>query len=133
MEAAGRERSIELLLNFPIMDINRNVGRRDPSQVGEEDKVRMTAFWGDDSWREIVHSARATLFEEYPEKAQGQAIVGAYCERLKAVAGFPYVPNPVLMTSGNNAPLYYIIFASHNRTGNKIAADILARYREENG
>ncbi len=129
VEAAGKEQSIELLLNFPIMDINRNVGRRDPSQAAEEDKLRMTAFWGDDSWREVVHSAKSTLFKEYPEKAHGDAIVGAYCERLKRVAGFTYVPDPILMSTANNAPLYYIVFASCNATGGRIASDIFRSYR----
>jgi len=130
VEAAGKARSIEVLLNFPIMDINRTVGQRNPAGVSGRYKDRMTAFWGDDSWQAIVHSADGSLFEEFPQKSPGSRIVEAYCQRLKKVATFPYVAKPLLFAApANNTPLYYIVFASHNRAGYNIASDILRRYR----
>jgi len=132
VEAAGREGSIELLLNFPIMDINRTVGLRNATEVGEDAKARMTSFWGDESWERVVHSAEGSLFNEYPHKAEGDRIVDAYCHRLKTVAKFRYVPRPLLFTvPANNAPLYYIVFASNNQTGSRIAEQILAKYRQK--
>jgi len=132
VEAAGRERSIELLLNFPIMDINRTVGLRKAAEISENAKARMTAFWGDESWERVVHNVEDSLFTEYPHKAEGDRIVGAYCDRLKTVAGFRYVPEPLLFTvPASNAPLYYIVFASNNQTGGRIAGQILKRYRRK--
>jgi three-Cys-motif partner protein len=133
VEAAGRERSIELLMNFSIMDIHRTVGTRDPSRSAPHYGDRMTAFWGDDSWRDVVHSAEGTLFEEFPQKATGQKIVNAYCKRLRDVAKFQYVPEPLLFTDTGNHPLYYIVFASHNATGHRIADSIFRRYRRKGG
>ena len=52
---APRMRSIEVFLNFPIMDMNRNALWTNPAGVAQEDLERMSAFWGDESWREIVY------------------------------------------------------------------------------
>jgi three-Cys-motif partner protein len=59
VEMAGRMGSIDLFLNFPVMDINRNVLWNDPAAVSAEQTARLTAFWGDDSWREIVYRPSA--------------------------------------------------------------------------
>ncbi|MCJ7797845.1 MAG: three-Cys-motif partner protein TcmP, partial [Thermoleophilia bacterium] len=129
VEAAGREGSIELLMNFSIMDIHRTVGTRDPSKPTQQYVDRMTLFWGDESWREVVHSSEGILFPEFRHKASGQQIVDAYCRRLRDMAGFCYVPKPLLITDTANHSLYYIVFASKNATGNRIASDILRQYR----
>jgi three-Cys-motif partner protein len=129
VQAAARACSIELFLNFPIMDINRTVGRRDPAGVSQAMRHRMTEFWGDTSWERIVHSAEDSLFEEFSHKATGGKIVDAYRTRLKEIAGFAYAPKPLLLTvPRTNAPLYYIVFASHKATGNRIATHILKKY-----
>ena len=44
-EAAAME-TIEILLNFSIMDLNRNIGLRDPSRIRPEDAARATATTG---------------------------------------------------------------------------------------
>ena len=54
MAAAGRMKSIEIFLNFPVMDMNMNVLWRDPDKVRSEQALRMDAFWGDDSWRKAA-------------------------------------------------------------------------------
>jgi len=52
---AGQMRTIDLFLNFPIADANRNALWRDPSGVRPEQSTRLTRFWGDESWREIAY------------------------------------------------------------------------------
>jgi len=52
--AAGHLRTIDLFLNFPVADINRNVLWREPEGVDQADIARMNRFWGDDSWRQIA-------------------------------------------------------------------------------
>jgi three-Cys-motif partner protein len=49
MQTAGRSQLIEIFLNFPVADINRNVLWNDPAKVSEKQAARMTAFWGDES------------------------------------------------------------------------------------
>ncbi|MEW5981111.1 MAG: three-Cys-motif partner protein TcmP [Acidobacteriota bacterium] len=44
IETAGRMKSIEIFLNFPIMDINRNALWRRPEKATAEGQARMTAF-----------------------------------------------------------------------------------------
>ena len=48
---AAKLRSIDIFLNFPVLDMNRNVLWRREDASGES-VVRMNAFWWDLSWRE---------------------------------------------------------------------------------
>ena len=59
--AAAKMRSIEIFLNFPMMDMNRNALWTNPSGISAEDLERMTAFWGDESWRATVYRGQLTL------------------------------------------------------------------------
>ncbi|MGA8307327.1 MAG: three-Cys-motif partner protein TcmP [Candidatus Acidiferrales bacterium] len=52
---AGQMKTIDLFLNFPVADMNRNVLWRDPERVSAAQAARMTAFWGDESWRDIAY------------------------------------------------------------------------------
>jgi three-Cys-motif partner protein len=113
LQRAGEMRSIELFLNFPIMDMNRNVFWRHPEKVGADDIARMNAFWGDDSWRHVAYITQMSLFEPFEEKAGNKAIANAFRKRLKEVAGFKSVPEPVPMRNSKGATVYYLFFASH--------------------
>jgi three-Cys-motif partner protein len=55
IEAAGRMKSVEIFLNFPVMDINMNVLKHDPNNVDPKQIERMNSFWGDESWREVAY------------------------------------------------------------------------------
>ena len=59
-------------------------------------------------------SKQRSLFsdEEADEKQPNSAIVAAFRERLKKVAGFKFVPEPVPMTNSKNVVVYYLFFAS---------------------
>lgn len=46
---AGRMRSIEIFLNFMIMDMNMNILLHDPEKVDPRQIARMNRFWGDES------------------------------------------------------------------------------------
>jgi three-Cys-motif partner protein len=97
VERAGKVGSIEILLNFPIMDMNRNALWTNPAGVTLEDADRMTSFWGDESWKKAAYAAQPNLFGGVdPIKYGGnERIVEAYRERLKKVAGFKFVPEPM--------------------------------------
>ena len=49
--------------------------------------------------------------------------------RLKEVAGFKYVPEPLAMKNRTGAVVYYLFFASHNPTGDKIARAVFTKYK----
>lgn len=126
---AGKMKSIEIFLNFMIMDANMNVLKQNPNKVAKEQADRMTAFWGDDSWRQAGYTKEPGLFGDIEEKAANETIVNAYAARLKEVAGFKYVPTPIPMKNRNGAVVYYLLFASNNQTGDKIARAIFKKYR----
>lgn len=127
LQAAARERTIEVFLNFPILDMNRNVFH---DVATPEKRRKMTAFWGDESWEKVAFCTEWNLFGD-PEKQPNEAIVEAFRSRLREVAGFQYVPKPVPMRNSKNSPVYYLFFAAHQKTANKIMSDIFDGYRSK--
>ena len=130
LERAGQMQSIEIFLNFMIMDANRNILWSDPDGVSPSQIKRMNAFWGDDSWRQVAYESRRGLFGDMIEKTTNEAIIKAYQMRLKEKAGFKCVPNPIPMRNSRGVTIYYLFFASHNETGARIARSILKKYRD---
>jgi three-Cys-motif partner protein len=126
---AGAMRSIELFVNFPLMDMNMNVLWHNPSRVDPKQAARMTAYWGDDSWRRVAYTGEWNLFG-FPEKEGNQVIARAYQERLKNVAGFAYVPDPLPMRNSKGAEVYYLFFASQKPVAQKIVREIFVKYHE---
>lgn len=124
---AGSMKSVEIFLNFPISDMNRNVLLRDASKIDEEKATRLTEYWGDESWRDAAYCGEEDLFG-HPHKEPNHAVVRAFRDRLKTVAGFPFVPEPVPMRTCRGADIYYLFFASHNQTGAKITRQIFSKY-----
>ncbi len=133
VETAARMKSVEIFLNFMLMDANMNVLWKNPEHVDPEQVDRMNAFWGDDSWRQIAYKSEQGLLGPLMEKAPNREVAIAYQIRLRNVAGFRYVPEPVPMRNSRGAVVYYLFFASHNKTGGRIAADIFRKYREQGG
>ena len=126
---AGKMGTIEIFLNFPIHDINRNVKH---SRATKEDQGRFTAFWGDESWRDalVVKTDQLNFSGGFEtEVADNDAIVAAFRKRLKEVAGFKYVPEPVAMRNSKGPIVYYLFFAGPNSTGDKIARHVLNLFR----
>ncbi len=125
---AGQSRAIEILLNFPVMDMNRNVFWSNPDKVGPAQIKRMNAFWGDESWRKAAYRKTKALFETVEEKRSNDAIAEAYRNRLKDVAGFRYVPQPIPMRNTKGSIIYYLFFATPNQTADKIVKDLFKKY-----
>ncbi len=131
IEAAGRKRekgSIEIFLNFPLMDMNRNVFWRNPERVSGRNLERMNRFWGDESWREIVYDTTGNLFG-FPEKQSNFVIAHAFQKRLRDVAGFKYVPEPLPLRNTKGAIVYYLFFASPKPVAARIVSYIFDKYR----
>lgn len=130
LQTAGKMRSVEVFYNFMIMDVNMNVLWRNPDKVAAPQQARMDAVWGDHSWREIAYRKQPTLFgDEEEEKVSNDQIAEAFRKRLHDVAGFEYVPEPIPMRNSTGAIIYYLFFASPNKTGAKIVKDIFDKYR----
>ena len=133
---AGAMRSVEIFLNFPVEDINRNVLRRRREGVSAEQEARLTRFWGDESWKAVAYrpSSQQPLWgERADEKSTNEDLAAAFRERLKSVAGFKHVPEPIAMRNSQNAVVYYLYFASHKPVAANIVRDIFKKYREPGG
>ena len=123
-------KTIEIFLNFMIMDINMNVLRHNPEKVDSRQIERMNRFWGDGSWRDVAYDKTGNLFG-WDEKVPGnEPLIRAYRQRLRDVAGFKYVPEPIPMRNTKGATVYYLFFASPNATGSKIVEYIFNKYRD---
>ncbi|WP_426434219.1 three-Cys-motif partner protein TcmP [Bradyrhizobium genosp. P] len=132
MEMAGQSHAVDMFLNFPVMDMNRNAIWRNPDAVPRDGIDRMNRFWGDETWRE-------TAYAEHPQgnlfgapdivKQSNEAIVRAFQERLRKVAGFQFVPEPLPMKNSTNAVVYYLFFASQKPVAQKIIEGIFNKYR----
>lgn len=129
VELAGQMQTIDVLINFPTADMNRNVLWNNPDAVDSDHADRMSRFWGDDSWRDTSYGEEPTLFGAVPKKLSNDDVVQSYCERLKSVAGFAHVAEPLPMRNSKNAIVYYLVFASQKPVATKIMNDIFKSQR----
>lgn len=130
---AGRMGSVEIFLNFPVADMNRNVLWRDRKGVSADQTQRMNRFWGDESWKEVAYKPSLQMKLWGPpaeEKASNEAIAEAFRKRLKEVAGFSNVPKPIAMRNRQEAVVYYLFFASQRPVAEGIVRSIFTKYRD---
>lgn len=132
IKTAGQMKSIEIFLNFPVMDINMNVLKHNKEKVSQEQIGRMNAFWGDDTWHKIAYrkSEQTSMFDEAEKKNSNRVLENGFRERLKKIAGFKYVPEPIPMRNSNNAIVYYLYFASQKPVASGIAEYIFKKYKD---
>jgi three-Cys-motif partner protein len=131
LQKAGEMKSVEIFYNFMIMDANMNVLWRSPERVQASQVARMDAVWGDHSWVQAAYRKIPGLFGEMQVKTTNKAVIDAFRGRLKKVAGFEYVPEPMPMRNSKGSVIYYLFFASPNRTGGKIVKSIFDNYRDK--
>jgi three-Cys-motif partner protein len=131
LQKAGEMKSIEIFYNFMIMDANMNVLWRSPDKVQASQISRMDAVWGDHSWHQAAYTRAPGLFGEMEEKTTNKSVIDAFRDRLKKVAGFKYVPEPMPMRNSKGSVIYYLFFASPNKNGAKIVKNIFDNYRNK--
>lgn len=131
VHAAGHQKTIDVLINFPVMDMNRNVLWRQPDKVSPDQIARMTRFWGDGSWQTATYGQEQTLYGSESIKLSNTEVVSAYCARLKSAGGFEQVAKPLPMRNSKNAVVYYLVFASQKRVAVKIMNDICKSRHQE--
>jgi three-Cys-motif partner protein len=126
--SAGALKTTEIFLNFPVMDMNRNVLWHDMERVVSAQQDRLTRFWGDESWKKAAYSGAANLFN-YPEKLTNEEVAAAFQERLRKVAGFKVVPDPIPMRNSTGAIVYYLFFAAQQPVAADIVTQIFNKYK----
>ncbi len=130
---AGELGTVDIFLNFPIHDINRNVLVRNADKMDRRQVARMNDFWGDDSWRRVAYATTANLFGFEEKVCTNDQLAEAFRRRLVEVAGFKHVPEPVYMRNSTRAGLYYLFFASQRPVAAHIVGHIFDKYRAGTG
>ena len=136
IETAGKARSVEIFMNFMIMDVNRNALRtQEPRQVHRQQGRADDKGCG----ATILGSTLATISAEpffgdsIPVKVSNDRFAEAFRERLVKKAGFKFVQKPMPMKTKNNSVIYYLYFASQKKAGMDIVNDIFNKYRAKQG
>lgn len=112
IEAAGKMGSVEVFLTFMIMDINRNVLRKNPDKAIQSKAEQLTRLWGDETWMDAAYDTTGNLFGDR-EKVSNERFEAAWRERLKKQAGFKFVSKLMPMkTTKTHSLIYYLYFAS---------------------
>jgi len=128
IERIANTRALEIFLNFPVMAINRSVLTKKAWKLTPGQIARMNRFWGSPDWRDDLYEEEPTLFGPKIKKIPqtGKSLGELFRSRLNKM--FREVSDPLVMTNSNNAPLYCLIFAGHEKVGKKIVQDIFALY-----
>jgi three-Cys-motif partner protein len=90
----------------------------------------MTAFWGDDTWKQAAYETSGNFFG-WKEKQSNDVVAAAFRQRLNKAAGFEHVPEPIPMRNTKGAIVYYLFFASPKPVAAKIVTDIFDKYRNK--
>lgn len=131
IEAIGKTKTMDVFLNFPLMDINRNAALKILEASNPEEGMRLTKIWGDNSWKDLAYVEQHDLFSApvLIKKGEGNEILKrGFQERLTKVAEFSFVPEPILMRNRVGGHLYFLFFASHQPVAKNIAKDILRKW-----
>ncbi len=122
-------KTVDIFLNFPIMDINRNTLRTRLDDTTDANLAAFRDFWGEDEdWVDKMY--QQDLFGDLDKVGTNRTLAGLFQKRLREVAGFAFVPDPILMKNTKGGQLYFLFFASHQSVAQEIVMDIFTKYRE---
>lgn len=124
IEALGKTKAVEIILNLPVgMAIQRLLPKS--GQFTDEQKQKLTAYFGSPDWESIAYEEKADLFGMFRTKRHdaGHELAKWYQKRLKEAYGHSSRPRLIKNTRGT--PLYYLLWAGPNPTGARIAEDVL--------
>jgi three-Cys-motif partner protein len=130
IQTASSMRTLDVFINFPIYDININVLHRRPGSVSPTHIARMNAYWGDETWRQVAYKkSDPDLFGNTElEKVSNERFADAFRHRLRTVAGFKRVPEPLAMRNSRGSTVYYLFFASQKGTAEEILKYLFEKF-----
>jgi three-Cys-motif partner protein len=120
-------KAIEIFLNFPVGMAIQRLLLRQPENFTEAQRRRLDEYFGSPDWKDVLYRRHRTLFgDDAQEKidASGAALLKWYRDRLRTI--FSHVSKAALIRNTRGGHLYYLLLASHNKNGVKIANDILS-------
>ncbi len=129
VQVAGQMGSMDLFINFPIADINRNVLRRNSDTIHPSSIERMTKYWGDDSWKKEFSTGQSSFFG-WQIKQDNDTIAKVFQKHIHTVAGFKHVSKGLPMRNSRGAIIYYLFFASQKQVAINIIKDIFNKHSQ---
>ncbi len=125
VKAIGSTKSFEVFINFPWMAITRLANN--DGNIIEENRAILDKYFGSNEWYDVMYNQESDLFGPSIRKEQGAAKVLLNWYRGRLIETFGYASTARLITNTKNSPLYYLIWAGPNNTGQKIANYILSQ------
>ena len=120
----GATGAIEVLINFPVgMAVQRLLKRS--GEFNARERKKLDAYFGTEEWYDLLYKSETDLVGGHTAKIKqsSDVLVRWYRVRLKQVFGYVTEAREIQDTVGR--PLYYLIFAGPNRTGARIANNVL--------
>ncbi len=132
IEMAARARTVEIMINLPLMAVYRTVAGKTPEDIDHTAAARVTAFWGSEGWLDVMYPEHVTLFGTEQRRTDhiADALSVAFSARLAHLFG--HVSDHLIMRNTINVPLYSLIWAGHQPVACKIMNEIFDKYRREN-
>ena len=127
IEALAATKAIEIFLNFPVGMAIQRLLLRQPDRFTDAQRRRLDGYFGSPDWFTVLYRRRPTLFgDDDQEKIDdsGKALLKWYRDRLRAL--FSHVSKVALIRNTRRGHLYYLMLASPNPTGTKIASEVLS-------
>jgi len=130
LERSSHPKTIEVILNMPIMAMNRACLLNNPDKLTRRHIEMMNNFWGNDDWQKIVYRDVLTLFGSAKIKncIDSKELSNYFVQRLRSI--FNFVSRPLIMRNSNNAPLYCLIYAGHQKVAKDIVESIFGRFEK---
>ena len=125
IEGLARTKSFEAFINFPCMAINRLA--KNDGNITENFRQILNEYFGSPEWFDIIYEEESGLFGTALNKVDNasKALLNWYRKRLKAEFGL--ASQARLIRNTKNSPLYYLLWAGPNQTGQRIANHILSQ------
>ncbi len=125
IEALARKGAIEIIINFPVMGIQRLLKKS--GDIPRDWQDSLDRFFGSKDWRALVYEPNADLLGPTTSKVSdsGIKLVEWYRGRLRKIFGHVSTARLIKNTFGN--PLYYLIWAGRHGRGLKGAEYILSK------
>lgn len=120
-------KAIEIFLNFPVGMAIQRLLLKQPDKFTVAQRRRLDDYFGSCEWFDVLYTRHKSLFaDELQDKinASGVALLKWYRDRLRTA--FPHISKAALIRNTRGGHLYYLLLASHNSTGVKIANEILS-------
>jgi three-Cys-motif partner protein len=126
LRALAQTKGVEVFLNFPVgMAIQRLLLRS--GQFTEKQRRRLDAYFGSPEWFDVLYRSEPDLFgglSPVKIEASGKALLHWYRGRLQQ--SFGHASKAALIRNTKGGHLYYLMLATPNPTGLKIANEILS-------